>query len=438
VSAEGLRAAEEKMSGAGLGPAAVAAFRAAYAKLAAGDSGLLSEAEVEPVTELPSLEDLPEADGDALDRLVVLKLNGGLGTSMGLPGAKSLLAVKDGRSFLELIVAQTLAARARHGARLPLVLMSSFRTRDDSLAALRAHPEIAADVPPDFLQSAEPKLRTDDLTPVEWPREPGLEWCPPGHGDIYTALRASGALDTLLEAGYRYAFLSNSDNLGAVVEPRILAWMAAEEIPFVSEQCHRTATDRKGGHLVHHAGRLVLRETAQVADADRDAYEDIGRHPFFHCNNIWLDLEALAAHAEVLDLPLIVNRKTVDPTDPGSTPVVQLETAMGAAISVWEGARAVRVGRERFVPVKTTNELLAVRSDAYVVDDDGRVTVSPERTLGRLVVDLDPAVYALLGPFEERFPQGPPSLVDCARLVVRGDVTFGAGTVARGRVELSG
>ena len=183
----------------------------------------------------------------------MLKLNGGLGTSMGMTRAKSLLEVKDGLTFLDIIVRQVLDLRRRSGARLPLVLMNSFATRDDSLAALARYPELASDVPADFVQNKVPKLLADDLTPASWPAEPGLEWAPPGHGDLYTALVVSGMLDELLERGYRYAFVSNADNLGAVLEPRILAWMAREGHPFVMEVADRTEADRKGGHLARTA-----------------------------------------------------------------------------------------------------------------------------------------------------------------------------------------
>ena len=315
-----------------------------------------------------------------LDRAVVLKLNGGLGTSMGMTKAKSLLEVRDGQSFLDIIVRQVLDLRERTGARLPLVLMNSFATRDDSLAALDRHPEIASDVPADFLQNKVPKLTADGLEPVEWSADPGLEWAPPGHGDLYTALVTSGMLDELLDHGYRYAFVSNSDNLGAVLEPRILEWVAREEIPFAMEVADRTAADRKGGHLAQRPdGGLVLREIAQTPDADVDAFQDTNRHRFFNTNTLWVDLHALRdvieARDGVLGLPMIVNRKTVDPSDKSSTAVVQLETAMGAAIDVFDGARALRVDRARFAPVKTTDDLLALRSDAYELTDDARVAL---------------------------------------------------------------
>jgi UTP--glucose-1-phosphate uridylyltransferase len=444
VSDEGLRAGETKMREAGLAEEAIAYFRHYYGQLVEGQEGVIPESEIEPVEELPAISDL-EIDGaarrEALDSAVILKLNGGLGTSMGLEKAKSLLEVKDGLTFLDLIVEQTLELRRREDARLPLLLMNSLHTRDDSLAALARYEDLPVDVAPDFLQNRIPKIGVDDLKPASWPANASLEWCPPGHGDVYSALVTSGMLDELLDRGYAYLFISNSDNLGAVLEPRILAWMAAEQIPFVSEQCRRTEADRKGGHLARGGdGRLVLRETAQTSDEDKDAFEDIERHRFFNTNNVWVDIRVLKEVFErrdgVLGLPMIRNRKTVDPADSSSPAVYQLETAMGAALGVFEGSRAVLVPRSRFTPVKTTNDLLGLRSDAYVVDEHRQVVVSPERTRGPLLVDLDPDSYKLLPAFEERFAQGPPSLVECDRFTVRGDVEFGRDVVARGRVEI--
>jgi UTP--glucose-1-phosphate uridylyltransferase len=444
MSEDGLRQSVERMRSEGVGAAAIESFRHYYRLLEAGESGMLPEAEIEPVDDLPDLAALPEVDDAAraaLDRAIVLKLNGGLGTSMGMTRAKSLLEVKDGLSFLDVVVRQVLALRERFGARLPLVLMDSFATREDTLAALERYPELGADVPPDFLQNKVPKLLADELSPASWPADPELEWAPPGHGDLYAALQTSGMLDALEERGYRYAFVSNSDNLGAVLEPRILGWLAREGAPFLMEVTDRTDADRKGGHLarMREDGRLVLRETAQTPDEDRAALQDIGRHRFVNTNNLWVDLRALRAlvaeRGGVLGLPMIVNRKTVDPSDGSSPAVVQLETAMGAAVGVFEGARALRVPRSRFVPVKTTNDLLVLRSDAYALADDARVVPTTERRSDPFV-DLDPAHFKLLADFEERFAAGAPSLAGARRLVVAGDVGFGRDVVVRGEVEI--
>ncbi|HEV7460719.1 MAG TPA: UTP--glucose-1-phosphate uridylyltransferase [Solirubrobacteraceae bacterium] len=444
MSAEGLRLCEEKMRAAGVPDVAIATFAHYYRQLEEGASGLIPEAEIEPVESVPDADALPEPpDGarEALDRTVVIKLNGGLGTSMGMTKPKSLVPVKDGLTFLDVIARQVLELRRRFDARVPLVLMNSFATRDASLAALKRYDELPGEVPLDFVQNKEPKLRVEDLMPVEWPPNPDLEWCPPGHGDIYTALVTSGMLESLLEHGYEYAFVSNSDNLGAVLAPRILAWFASERAPFLMEVADRTEADRKGGHLAQRpGGRLLLREIAQTPEADLDAFQDISRHRYFNTNSLWVSLpalaEALRARDNVLGLPMIVNRKTVDPTDPSSPEVFQLETAMGAAIEVFEGARALRVPRSRFAPVKTTNDLLALRSDCYVLTEDQHVELAPEREGGPPLVDLDPAHYKLLADFEARFPAGPPSLLRARRFAVRGDVVFGADVVVTGDVEV--
>jgi UTP--glucose-1-phosphate uridylyltransferase len=444
VTDEQLDASLRKMRADGVSDVAAATFSHYFERLRAGDAGCLAESEIEPVDELPDADALPEDERgarEALERTVVVKLNGGLGTSMGMSGPKSLLEVKDGLTFLDVVARQILDLRRRTGARLPLVLMNSFATREPSLLALGAHPELPVDgIPADFVQSRVPKLGAEDLRPVDWPDDPALEWAPPGHGDLYPSLQSSGLLDALLDGGYRHAFVANVDNLGAVMDARILAWLARERIPFLMEVADRTRADRKGGHLARRpGGGLVLREVAQTPEDDLDAFQDVARHRYFNTNTLWLDLRALAAVLRerdgVLGLPMIVNRKTVDPGDADSTPVLQLETAMGAAIDVFDGARAIRVGRERFAPVKTTNDLLALRSDAYELRGDGRIVLAAQRGEAPLV-DLDPRHFKLVRDFDARFPAGAPSLVECERLTVRGDVAFGSGVVVRGEVAI--
>lgn len=425
-------------------PTELSALRRRLEQLADPSAGLLPGDDLEPLDDLPRLEDLPEPDPArvraVLDRVAVLKVNGGLGTSMGLSGPKSLLEVKHGHSFLDILAGQVLAVRHEHGVRLPLLLMNSAATRGPSLDALRRHPELAEqELPLDFLQGREPKLRAEDWHPVEWPADPRLEWCPPGHGDIYAALAATGTLTALIDAGIRWVFVSNADNLGAVVDPRIATWMATEGAPFVMEAVRGTAADRKGGHLARHEGRTVLRETAQAPDGD-PSFTDFARWRYYNSNTLWIDLEALrdlqAAEPGAPDLPLIVNRKTVDPTGSSSPAVLQLEAAMGAAIGAMEGARAVEVPRTRFAPVKTTDDLLVVRSDAYELGADGRLL--PTFTGPGPVVTLDRDHYRHLADFERHFAKGVPSLRDCVSLEVSGPVDFGRDVVVEGAVQLSG
>ncbi len=372
----------------------------------------------------------------------MIKLNGGLGTSMGVTGPKSALPVKDGLSFLDIIARQILSTRQAYDVPLPLVLMNSFRTKEESLQILSEYGGLAVDgIPLDFLQNMEPKLLAGDLTPAEWEPDPELAWCPPGHGDLFTALVASGTLDALRERGFRHAFISNADNLGATPDARIAAWMAEHDVPFGMEVCRRTRSDRKGGHVAVRKsdGRLILRDSAQVADEDTKHFQDITRHRTFNTNNLWIDLdrlaELMAGHDGVLGLPIIVNRKTVDPADPSSPKVIQLETGMGTAIETFEGSQAVLVDRSRFKPVKTTNDLLVLRSDVYELTESGDLTTTHEGD--EPYVDLDPAYFRILAEFEARFPAGPPSLVRADRLEVRGDVAFGKDVTVVGDVEIT-
>jgi UTP--glucose-1-phosphate uridylyltransferase len=442
--ADHVTAALDKMRAAGAHPAELAAMQRRLEQLDDPQAGRLPGDVLDPLEDLPLLDDLPEPSPararEVLDALVVVKLNGGLGTSMGLSGPKSLLQVKPGTSFLDVIAGQVLGLRERHGARLPLLVMNSASTQAPSLEVLRGYPALRDQgVPLDFRQGREPKLRADDLSPVDWPADPDLEWCPPGHGDIYTALTATGTLEALLDAGLRWAFVSNSDNLGALADVRVAAWVADEEVPFAMETVRGTPADRKGGHLARRDGQLVLRESAQVPEGD-DSFGEIDRWRYYNTNNLWVDLRALrdlqAADPGAPALPLIVNRKTVDPRDRTSTAVVQLETAMGAAVGSIPGARALQVPRSRFAPVKTTNDLLVVRSDAYELTEDGRMV--PTYQGSGPVVTLDDEFFRTVPDFDARFPAGAPSLRRCDRFEVTGDVTFGGGVVVEGEVRVDG
>ncbi len=431
-----------KMQDAGLSEAAINNFSHYWQLCADGASGLIAEDTIRPLLEVASLDSVEVSAADAraaLQQTVMIKLNGGLGTSMGLDRAKTLLKVRDGHTFLDLIVAQVQHARHTYGARLPLLFMNSFRTRQDTLAHLAGFADLVVDgLPLDFLQNAEPKILADGLGPVEWPADPSLEWCPPGHGDLYPALLGSGILDALIAAGFRYASVANGDNLGAAPDARLAGWFAASGAPYAAEVCPRTANDRKGGHLAIRIAddQLILRDTAQTAPAEMAFFTDEHRHPYFHTNNLWLDLvqlrTLLTERNGVLGLPLIRNEKTVDPADPSSPSVIQLESAMGAAIEVFRGATAIAVPRDRFLPVKTTNELLLLRSDVFDLGADGRLTAVadiPE-------IALDPLHYRLVDDFD-RLIAVVPSLNRAEALRVRGEWHFDSPAEVVGVVELA-
>ena len=434
----------EKMQSAGLSEAAIAAFERAFELLASKESGLISESFINPVEQLPNYKEISsgQADGGLLAKAVMLKLNGGLGTSMGLEKAKSLLVVRNGETFLDLIARQVLAARKQTGANLRFLLMNSFSTSEDTRAHLARYPELGVPAGLELLQNKVPKIAVDTLTPIEWPADPELEWCPPGHGDLYPAILGSGMLDRLLKEGYLYLFVSNSDNLGATMDPALLNWFAGSDMPFLMEVTTRTSADRKGGHLAKRKsdGQLLLRESAQCPEEDMDVFQDINRHRYFNTNNLWLRLDDLAEglrrNGGLLPLPVITNQKTVDPRDKKSPAVYQLETAMGAAIGCFSGAGAVVVPRTRFAPVKTTADLLALRSDAYVITEDGRAMLAPEREGIPPEIDLDSNHFKLVDQLETALAGGVPSLLHCRKLTVRGPLRFSSSDRFEGDVAM--
>jgi UTP--glucose-1-phosphate uridylyltransferase len=431
----------KKMRLEGISEIAINNFSYYYDRLQTRQSDQISEASIRPVESLPDADAFADdstlvATGTAaLGSTVMLKLNGGLGTTMGLNQTKSLLVVKNGQTMLDMMAKQAI----NHD--IPLVFMNSFSTQEETLAALACYPKLKYDdIPQDFLQNKVPKITCSDLTPVQWPDNPAYEWCPPGHGDIYVALITSGIADKLMAAGYKYIFMSNSDNLGAVVDVSILGYFVANRLPLMMEVSDRNRADRKGGHLAYRLdGQLILRESSQCPPEDMDHFEDINRHRFFNTNNLWLDLAVLKQVMEenkyMTRLPMITNKKTVDPRDDNSTPVYQLETAMGSGLGMFKNSGAVRVSRSRFSPIKTTDDLLAVRSDAYVVTEDHRIILDPSRKVPPFV-QLDGTYYKLIDDLEARFPYGAPSLLNCKSLTINGDVYFGQHVVLEGDVRL--
>jgi len=462
---------ETKMRAAGVRETAIRAFKHSYQSLLAGDTGMMPEDSIQVVSELPHLEPImkgpldrqhngtplpgplpfgrvegePSSDfgvdqSKLLSETVLLKLNGGLGTSMGLEAAKSLLQAKNELTFLDFTIKQVLHVRQKFGVPLSFVLMNSFSTSRDTVEFLRKHPELGPPEQLELLQSQAPKVDAKTMRPVEWPANPQLEWCPPGHGDIYPSLLGSGLLDRWLSEGRKYLFVSNSDNLGANLDLDVLSYFAASGKPFVMEVAERTASDSKGGHLARRGERFLLRESAQCPKGDLSFFQDTRRHRFFNTNNLWIRLDSLKKVLEAnngfVPLPLIKNEKTVDPRDRNSPKVLQLETAMGAAIQCFENAGALVVPRTRFAPVKTTSDLLALRSDAYEITEDWRVVLAGERQQPP-TIDLDPNHYKLVDELDAKLASGVPSLKNCQELIVRGPVLFNSGNVFRGKVSVT-
>ena len=426
----------EKMENEGLHPVIIDTFKFYYHKVVTKETGLISGKEIRPVSskdveDASDIKKYTDAGRSVLKNTIMIKLNGGLGTSMGLAKAKSLLEVKEGKTFLEIILMQAETSNVK------LAFMNSFSTHADTLAALsRIKPK---EIPVSFLQNKFPKILQESFAPAVWSKNPNLEWNPPGHGDIYSAIYASGILTTLLEKGIRYAFISNSDNLGATIDEALLGYFSEQHFPFMMEVAPRTPADIKGGHIARHVdGHLILRESAQCPEDERQAFQDITLYGYFNTNNIWIDLvhlETLIKAHGTVNLPMIRNPKTLDPRDKTSPKVYQVETAMGAAISLFKGATVIKVPPSRFFPVKKCNDLLIVRSDNFIFKDS-RFMLNPNRCSGDIKIDLDPKYFGKIDFFNERFADGVPYLLDCESLTIIGDVCFENNVTIKGKVVI--
>ena len=425
------------MKSEGLDQIVIDTFAYYYEKVVSGETGSIPESDIRPLNpdETVNADELSrysDSGKKAIKHTVMIVLNGGLGTSMGLQGPKSLIEAKNGKTFLDLKVSHA------EDLDLRLCLMNSFNTHQATLDAIvKLKPSIE---PIYFLQNKFPKILRDGLAPASWPQNPALEWNPPGHGDIYTALESTGTLRILQEKGIHYAFICNADNLGATVCESLLGYFAEENIPFMMEISQRGPLDTKGGHLARlHNGRLLLREISQCPKDDLETFQNIKYHQFFNANSIWVNLIALNRIIEkeqMIPLPVILNPKQLDPREDSSPPVYHIETAMGSAISMFERAKAVRVGGNRFIPVKTCNDLLVRRSDRFILTNENKIIPNPKTKLPEIYVNLDSKYYGKIDLFDQRFPEGVPSLSQCESLTIIGDVRFESNVKIIGNVTI--
>ncbi|XP_042504628.1 UTP--glucose-1-phosphate uridylyltransferase [Macadamia integrifolia] len=379
----------------------------------------------------PSPDDISETK-NLLDKLVVLKLNGGLGTTMGCTGPKSVIEVRNGLTFLDLIVIQIESLNSKYGCNVPLLLMNSFNTHDDTLKIVEKYSTSNVEIHT-FNQSQYPRLVVEDFLPLPCKGQTGKDgWYPPGHGDVFSALMNSGKLDALLAKGKEYVFVANSDNLGAVVDLKILNHLIENKNEYCMEVTPKTLADVKGGTLISYEGRVQLLEIAQVPDEHVSEFKSIEKFKIFNTNNLWVNLKAIKrlVEANELKMEIIPNPKEVD-----GIKVLQLETAAGAAIRFFDHAIGINVPRSRFLPVKATSDLLLVQSDLYTLSD-GFVTRNIARSNpSNPTIELGPE-FKKVGNFLTRF-KAIPSIIELDSLKVTGDVWFGAGITLKGNVTIA-
>lgn len=438
----------DKMQAEGCSQLVIDTFLRYYSQMTSGNTGFIYETDLMPVKKgsLPEYNDLSSysSDGEnALKHAVIIKLNGGLGTSMGLDGPKCMLPAKESLSFFDIAANQIRELNKNSGIQIPFILMNSFRTDEETQKLIKQYPDLLTDIPNTFIQNKYPKILQDSLRPATWQDDPVHEWNPSGHGDIYTSLVSSGILQELLNSGIRYAFISNIDNLGATLDTCLLGYFASNTLPFMMEAVPRTEIDKKGGHIARlvNKNQLILRELAQTTENEVPSFQDVEKYCYFNSNNLWINLEHLhdVMHqtGTRFNLPFIINKKHLIPKNKNTPAVFQLETAMGSAISLFPGSQAVAIPDNRFIPVKKCDDLLVLWSDYYLLNRDYSLIRDSQRVLPPIKITLDKNYYGTYDKMKERFPSDIPSLLHCKSLCIEGDVCFGAHSTINGEVTIS-
>jgi len=387
-------------------------------------------------SQVVSYGDLEHSESVAfLNKLAVLKLNGGLGTSMGCVGPKSVIEVRDGMSFLDLSVRQIEHLNETYNVNVPFVLMNSFNTDEDTSSIIKKYEGHKIDILT-FNQSRFPRIYKDSLLPVPKSYEsPISDWYPPGHGDVFESLYNSGILDKLIARGVEIIFLSNVDNLGAVVDLKILQHMIETRSEYIMELTDKTKADVKGGTIIDLDNSVRLLEIAQVAKEHVQEFKSIKKFKYFNTNNIWLNLRAVKRVVEnnELEMEIIPNAKTIPADKKGESDIsiVQLETAVGAAIRHFKNAHGVNVPRKRFLPVKTCSDLLLVKSDLYSLKH-GQLNIDQARFGPAPLIKLG-TDFKKVSDFQKRIPSIP-KIIELDHLTITGAVNLGRGVTLKGTV----
>ncbi|KAM7540772.1 hypothetical protein Aperf_G00000034867 [Anoplocephala perfoliata] len=405
-----------------------------------GKISLLPDTDIKQYSNLPKPSD-PAIIKEYLNKLVVIKLNGGLGTSMGCTGPKSLISVRNDLTFLDLTIQQIENLNKTYGCNIPLVLMNSFNTHEETVKVLQKYQKVNVEIDT-FVQSMYPRLNRESLLPIVKHVDPHLligstesenfdrppvdlsGWYPPGHGDLYRRFCDSGLAEKMRAAGKEWIFISNIDNLGACVDLNILNFLCSNPSSapgFVMEVTDKTRADVKGGTLVAYEGRLRLLEIAQVPKEHVDEFTSVRKFHIFNTNNLWAKLSEVQelVRTNQMTMEIIRNPKTLD----SGLNIIQLEEAAGAAIRNFKCAVGINVPRSRFLPVKTTSDLLLLMSNLYTFEN-GTIQMSPKRSFPSVPLVKLGDEFKKVKDFLSRF-SNIPDLLELDTLTIAGNVFIG-------------
>ncbi|EEB07097.1 UTP-glucose-1-phosphate uridylyltransferase [Schizosaccharomyces japonicus yFS275] len=384
---------------------------------------------------LPQHSDFPDVPNprDVINKLAVLKLNGSVGTEFGLEIPKSMIEVRDGQTFLDLCVRQIEHLNRTYNVSVPIILMNSFATDSETVQYIKKYRGHSIDLST-FEQSRYPKVFRDTKVPVPTSSTSSQkEWYPPGHGDIFDSLIHSGMLDRLLAKGKEYLFVSNIDNLGASVDPQILYHLIQTQAEYVMELTEKTKADIRGGTLIHYEGNVRLLEFGQVPSQHIEEFKSDKKFKHFNTNNIWLYLPAVkrVVSKRELNMEIIPRLDTIE-VDGEQAETLQLETAIGAAIQNFKKAHGISVPRSRFLPVKSSSDLLIIRSDLFHEDHGLFVLDSRRYGMSTPVVRLG-SHFQSLSDMQKHIPFIP-KLLELDHLTVAGNVKLGRNVTCKGTV----
>lgn len=366
---------------------------------------------------------------DFLDKVVILKLNGGLGIGMGLKGPKSAIEVYPGITFLDLTVMHVEHMNTKYFCDIPLVLMNSFNTDEETKKIIHkyAHSKVKITT---FQQSKYPRFYKDTLNPIPRPGAPfdPKEWYPPGSGDVFSSLKASGMLDKFIKEGKEYIFISNVENLGAVLDMKILAHVFSTKPEFALEVTDRISTDVTGGFLGKVDGKVHLMELSQVPH-EKISHFTPRNYRYWNTNNLWVNLAAVqkVINDKTLELDFVVTNVTTD-----SRHQILLETPAGMAIQNFASSRAIHVPRIRYRPVKSTSQLMLAQSNIFQFHK-GEMIMNPKREPATVPLIKLGEEFSKASGYAQRL-KSIPDLVELEHLTVSGDVHFGADITLKGTV----
>lgn len=418
-------------------------FKSLFAQFVQEDKGVQWEDISPPPQEMikphKELREVPEAEiSKLLDKLVVLKLNGGLGTSMGCTGPKSVITVRNEFTFLDMQVQQIAYLNNKYNVDIPLVLMNSFNTHDheDTEKVLRKYTSINVRICT-FKQSMYPRIYKESFRVVAHKIDVDdlPSWYPPGHGDMYRSFYNSGLCEQFLSEGKDFVFCSNIDNLGATVDMPILNFLiesSKSEKPceFIMEVTNKTRADVKGGTLIKYEEKLRLLEMAQVPKENVEEFKSVNKFRIFNTNNLWMKLSAIKrlVSNNAIHMEIIPNHKVLD----NGRKIIQIETAIGAAIKCFDHSVGINVSRRRFLPVKSCSDLMLIMSNLYNMEY-GTLSMSPRRQFQSTpIVNLGTS-FKKVKDYLSRF-ETIPDIMELDHLTVSGDVTFGSNVTLKGTV----